>query len=62
MHSVVKHVTLHNTVPVIFINGQKVGGYDELMMAYQKGKLDAMLGASGASPANIHRQNYSMGP
>lgn len=31
------------TVPQIFINGQPVGGSDELLALEQAGKLDAML-------------------
>lgn len=33
------------TVPEIFINGQIVGGYDELRALDQAGKLDALLSA-----------------
>lgn len=32
------------TVPQIFINGEHVGGYDELSALDRKGRLDAMLG------------------
>lgn len=32
------------TVPQIFINGEHVGGYDELSELDKSGKLDAMLG------------------
>jgi glutaredoxin 3 len=33
------------TVPEIFINGQIVGGYDDLKALNDKGELDAMLAA-----------------
>ena len=32
------------TVPQIFINGQHVGGFDELAAANHDGRLDALLG------------------
>ena len=35
------------TVPQIFINGQHVGGSDELAALEQAGKLDALLGQPG---------------
>lgn len=31
------------TVPVIFINGQVIGGYDELRLLDRKGELDKLL-------------------
>lgn len=34
-----------NTVPQIFINGQHVGGSDDLAMLEHAGKLDALLAA-----------------
>jgi glutaredoxin 3 len=33
----------HSTVPQIFINGQYIGGSDELAALEQAGKLDALL-------------------
>jgi glutaredoxin 3 len=36
-----------STVPQIFINGQHVGGSDELAALEQAGKLDAMLAQPG---------------
>jgi glutaredoxin 3 len=36
-----------STVPQIFINGQHVGGSDELVALEQAGKLDAMLAQPG---------------
>lgn len=36
-----------STVPQIFINGQHIGGSDELAALEQAGKLDAMLGQPG---------------
>ena len=33
-----------NTVPQIFINGESVGGYDDIALLNQKGELDAKLG------------------
>jgi glutaredoxin 3 len=35
------------TVPQIFINGQYIGGSDELAALEQAGKLDALLAQSG---------------
>ncbi len=32
------------TVPQIFINGQPIGGYDDLRALEESGKLDGMLG------------------
>lgn len=34
------------TVPQIFIDGQHVGGYDELNALDKKGELDPMIGGS----------------
>ncbi len=36
-----------STVPQIFINGQHIGGSDELSALEQAGKLDAMLAQPG---------------
>ena len=36
-----------NTVPQIFINGQHIGGSDELAALEQAGKLDALLAQPG---------------
>jgi glutaredoxin 3 len=36
-----------STVPQIFINGQYIGGSDELAALEQAGKLDAMLAQPG---------------
>ena len=36
-----------STVPQIFINGQYIGGSDELVDLEQQGKLDALLAQSG---------------
>ena len=33
------------TVPQIFINGQSVGGYDDLRLLEETGKLDPLLAA-----------------
>lgn len=33
-----------NTVPQIFINGESVGGYDDIALLNQQGELDAKLG------------------
>ena len=33
------------TVPQIFIDGQHIGGSDDLMMLESKGELDGLLGA-----------------
>ena len=34
------------TVPMIFVNGQFIGGYDELSALERSGELDRMLGAA----------------
>jgi glutaredoxin 3 len=39
--------TKRSTVPQIFINGQHIGGSDELAELEQAGKLDAMLAQAG---------------
>jgi glutaredoxin 3 len=36
-----------STVPQIFINGQHIGGSDELVELERAGKLDAMLAQAG---------------
>jgi glutaredoxin 3 len=36
-----------STVPQIFINGQHIGGSDELAALEQQGKLDALLAQPG---------------
>ncbi|MEK9899372.1 MAG: glutaredoxin 3 [Rhodospirillaceae bacterium] len=40
-----------HTVPQIFIDDTHVGGCDDLYALDSAGKLDAMLGLSGGSPA-----------
>ena len=45
MHDVLKIMTNQNTVPCTFINGEKIGGCDDLMVAESNGKLDEMLAA-----------------
>ena len=37
----------HSTVPQIFINGQYIGGSDELAALERAGKLDALLAQPG---------------
>ena len=37
----------HTTVPQIFINGQHIGGSDELAALEQAGKLDSLLAQPG---------------
>jgi glutaredoxin 3 len=37
----------HSTVPQIFINGQYIGGSDELAAHEQAGQLDALLAQPG---------------
>lgn len=39
------------TVPQIFIDGQPVGGFDDLCQLDEAGKLDAMLGIDGQDDA-----------
>ena len=39
--------TKRSTVPQIFINGQHIGGSDELAALEQAGKLDALLAQPG---------------
>lgn len=40
------------TVPQIFINGQHVGGFDDLRALESSGKLDALLRKNKTSPKN----------
>ena len=40
------------TVPEIFINGQIVGGYDELKALNDRGELDSLLAADAAPSAS----------
>ena len=40
--------TGRRTVPQIFINGQSVGGYDDIAELDRQGKLDPMLAAPAA--------------
>ena len=39
-----------STVPQIFINGQHIGGSDELSDLEREGKLDALLAQPGQPP------------
>jgi glutaredoxin 3 len=39
------------TVPQIFIDGQPIGGFDELHELDSSGRLDEMVGGSGLPPA-----------
>ena len=39
--------TKRSTVPQIFINGQHIGGSDELVALEQAGKLDSLLAQPG---------------
>jgi len=41
----IKRASGRSTVPQIFINGQHVGGCDELMALDREGRLDSMLAA-----------------
>ena len=43
MHKAVKKLSGHPTVPVIYINGVKIGGLDELRIAASNGNLDNMI-------------------
>ena len=43
MHAALKSISGQNTVPCIYINGNKVGGNDDLHKANEDGKLDEML-------------------
>jgi glutaredoxin 3 len=42
-------VTGRTTVPQIFINGQPIGGYDDLRALDNRGELDALLAADAPS-------------
>lgn len=44
-NDMIKKAGGRRTVPQVFVNGQHVGGYDELRALDKAGKLDAMLGA-----------------
>ncbi len=41
--------TGRSTVPQIFINGQSVGGYDDIAALDRRGELDALLAAGAVS-------------
>jgi glutaredoxin 3 len=41
--------TGRQTVPQIFINGQSVGGYDDIAALDRQGRLDGMLAARAAT-------------
>ena len=42
-------VTGRSTVPQIFIDGQSIGGYDELRALERTGELDRMLAGEGSA-------------
>ena len=44
----VRTLTTRKTFPQIFINGESIGGYDELAKMDREGALDRMLAADGA--------------
>lgn len=44
--------TGRSTVPQIFIDGQPIGGYDDLRALDRRGELDRMLGRDAASAAS----------
>lgn len=44
--------TGRSTVPQIFIDGQPIGGYDDLRALDRRGELDRMLGRTAASAAS----------
>ncbi|MFW6011363.1 MAG: glutaredoxin 3 [Desulfosalsimonas sp.] len=46
LEEAVKRSGGRKTVPQIFIDGQHVGGYDELNELDKKGRLDSMIGES----------------
>jgi glutaredoxin 3 len=46
-----REYTGRSTVPQIFINGQGVGGYDDIAALDRKGKLDPMLAAPAPASA-----------
>ena len=49
MHDSLKTYSGQNTVPNTYINGQHVGGNDDLHAAHKNGKLKQMLDAAGIS-------------
>lgn len=44
--------TGRSTVPQIFIDGESIGGYDELRALDRRGELDRKLGRSSAAAAH----------
>ncbi|HLL20555.1 MAG TPA: glutaredoxin 3 [Kofleriaceae bacterium] len=44
-----QEVTGRSTVPQIFIDGQSIGGYDDMRALDRRGELDRMLAGTGAS-------------
>jgi glutaredoxin 3 len=47
------------TVPQIFIDGQHIGGYDDLAALDRAGRLDPLLAGSPAAPDRISRSSPS---
>eukprot|EP00188_Purpureofilum_apyrenoidigerum_P002145 Plantae.Rhodophyta-Purpureofilum_apyrenoidigerum.ctg22950.p1 GENE.Plantae.Rhodophyta-Purpureofilum_apyrenoidigerum.ctg22950~~Plantae.Rhodophyta-Purpureofilum_apyrenoidigerum.ctg22950.p1 ORF type:complete len:520 (+),score=70.67 Plantae.Rhodophyta-Purpureofilum_apyrenoidigerum.ctg22950:131-1561(+) len=42
MRNILRELTEHKTVPLLFVQGQFVGGYDEAQTLYDEGRLEAM--------------------
>ena len=49
MHASLKAHCGQNTVPVVFVNGVKIGGNDDTHAAANNGKLKAALDAAGVA-------------
>ena len=43
MHEHLKRIAMHSTVPVIYINQKKIGGFDDLMNFHKSGRLNQVV-------------------
>ena len=50
-----ERLSARRTVPQIFIDGQSIGGYDDIRLLDATGDLDRLLGKSTKLAAKIHR-------
>jgi glutaredoxin 3 len=59
LNRMMRALTGRKTVPEIWVDGQHIGGYDELKALDDVGKLDAMLGLVPSAPRESHRSGGS---
>jgi len=53
IHMALKKFSKQNTVPNIYIGGNHIGGYSELLEAVKNGKLKQALDAAGVSYTDL---------